>query len=61
MLASIHMHSHEILQIKVRFPRPTQIWETDGFQRAQEAGRQAVAEYGDEILELLANPRPGRS
>jgi len=63
MLASIDLHPHEIIHIKVRFSGFTPIWETDAFERIQVAGRQAVAEYGAEILELVKGggpPRPDR-
>lgn len=53
MLASIHLHSHETLHVKVRFPTTINIWEVDAFERILAAGRQAVAEYGEEILALF--------
>ena len=54
-LASIDLHRHEILQMKVRFNEVgvTQMWDTTAFERIQAAGRQAVAEYGSEILLLI--------
>lgn len=53
MLASIGLHGHEIVHVKVRFPSYIQIWETGAYALIQEAGKRAVAEYGDEILALL--------
>jgi NTE family protein len=53
MLASIDLYPHEIIQIKVRFPGFIQIWEVDAYDRIQAAGRQAVEEYGAEILSLV--------
>jgi NTE family protein len=50
MLASIDLHGHEIVHVKVRFPSYIQIWETAAYERILAAGTQAVEEYGDEIL-----------
>jgi NTE family protein len=56
MLASIDLHNHEILLIKVRFPGVINIWQTEAYSKIMAAGRAAVEEYGPEILALCKTP-----
>lgn len=58
MLASFDLYGHDLVHVKVRFPTYIQLWETDAFARIQEAGKQAVAEFGAEILALVQGPSP---
>ena len=61
MLASLHLHDREIINIKVRFPAPIDIWEVDAFERILAAGRVAVEEYGEEILALVEQGVPAHA
>lgn len=51
-LASIDLHGHDAVFVKVRFPRYINLWDTDAFDQILAAGQAAVEEYGQEILAM---------
>jgi NTE family protein len=65
MLASIDFNGGEMVYVKVRFPSSTNLWETSAYDQILEAGRQAVEEFGPEILaqikDLTARQNPDRA
>ena len=65
MLASIDLNGGEIALAKVRFAKVLNLWDTHAYDRILEAGRQAVDEFGPDILaqyrDLAARREPERS
>lgn len=57
-LASLDLHGHDAVFVKVRFPDYINIWETDAYERILAAGQEAVAEYGEEILAMARSLAP---
>lgn len=49
-LASIDLHGHESVYVKVRFQESINLWDVHAFERILAAGLQSVEEYGEEIL-----------
>jgi len=65
VLASIDLNGGEIALAKVRFAKVLNLWDTHAYDRILEAGRQAVDEFGPDILaqyrDLAARREPERS
>lgn len=55
-LASIDLHGHDVVYVKARFPAYINLWETDAYDRILAAGREAVEEFGEEILAQAKGP-----